>query len=277
MTIPRSTLLALLCVGPVAGGHGTGCGWGDDDAAAAAAPARSATGSRPVVLVELFTSQGCSSCPPADQLLGQLPGAVDGIEVLPLAFHVDYWNDLGWSDPFSRAEWTARQKRYVDALADGRIYTPQLVVQGSADVVGSDRRAAVGLIRRAASRTASPERARIQANVSARPAGLTVVVDAALGARRDDSPARADVWVALVESGLTTPVKRGENEGRSLVNHFVVRRLTRAFELEAGASRRGDVTLALEPGWRSDRLAVTVFLQDRDRHHVLAAAAARPR
>ncbi len=101
-------------------------------------------------------------------------------------------------------------------------------------------------------------------------------VDAALGSGVA-GPARADAWVALVENGLATKVARGENQGRGLVDHFVVRRLTRAFTVEAGGSGRGDVELALEPGWRRDRMAVTVFLQGGKDVAVLAAAAARPR
>jgi len=269
MTTIQTASLSLLTLGAL----GSGCGWGGDDAAAAAPSDRPAPASSgPAVLVELFTSQGCSSCPPADRLLGELPGEVDGVQVLPLAFHVDYWDDLGWRDPFSSAAWTARQNRYAHALGAGRIYTPQLVVMGTADVVGSDRGKATDLIRRAARKPASG--ARIQAAATAGPEGITVSVDAALGAGK---LARADAWVALVENGLATTVARGENKGRALVDHFVVRRLTRAFTVEAGGSQRGDVQLGLEPGWRRDRMAVTVFLQGGKNPEVLAAAAARPR
>ncbi len=127
MTMIRPALLSLLTVGGFGAG---GCGLGGEDAAAGPTVQPAAASSGPAVLVELFTSQGCSSCPPADRLLGALPGEVDGVQVLPLAFHVDYWDDLGWRDPFSSAEWTARQNRYAHALGAGRIYTPQLVVHG---------------------------------------------------------------------------------------------------------------------------------------------------
>jgi hypothetical protein len=92
---------------------------------------------RPAV-VELFTSQGCSSCPPADKLLGELARRSD---VLTLAYHVDYWNNLGWKDPFASADATRRQRRYAGALGLSGIYTPQMVVDGAIDAVGSDRRA----------------------------------------------------------------------------------------------------------------------------------------
>jgi hypothetical protein len=271
MPMIRAATLALLTLGVLC----AGCGWGGEDAAAGPST-RAAASSGPAVLVELFTSQGCSSCPPADRLLGVLPGEVDGVQVLPLAFHVDYWDDLGWRDPFSSAAWTARQNRYAHALGAGRIYTPQLVVMGTADVVGSDRARAIELIRQAAREPASGARIQATTTASAGKQALTVSVEAALGTGKPGL-ARADAWVALVENGLATKVGRGENSGRGLVDHFVVRRLTRAFTVEAGHPRRGDVELALEPTWRRDRMAVTVFLQDGRDLEVLAAAAARPR
>ncbi|HET9768631.1 MAG TPA: DUF1223 domain-containing protein, partial [Thermoanaerobaculia bacterium] len=128
-------------------------------AAAAGAPARP-------VLVELFTSQGCSSCPPADRLVAELAAQPPGERaVVPLAFHVDYWNYIGWQDPFSAAEWTARQRRYGAALGGGRIYTPELVVGGTADCVGTD---ASRLRRLAAAAAAEPERATVELLPAAR-------------------------------------------------------------------------------------------------------------
>jgi hypothetical protein len=265
-----SSRLLLPCVLALGVAPDAACGLAGDDAAAATAPARStATATDPAVLVELFTSQGCSSCPPADRLLGELPAAVDGVQVLPLAFHVDYWDDLGWRDPFSSAEWTARQNRYAQSLGAGRIYTPQLVVQGGRDVVGSDRGGAVALIERAAH--APAERGRISATATTGGDRVAVSVEAALPSR---GSARADVWVALVESGLATQIARGENQGRALMNHFVVRRLVKGMSLDAAGSRRGDVSLALEPGWRRDRMGVTVFLQDPSSLAILAAGSA---
>jgi hypothetical protein len=262
------TRVALLLAAVAATGLGSCRGRDEAAAAPAGAAASDRSAARPTgpVLVELFTSQGCSSCPPADRLLGQLPSAVDGVEVLPLAFHVDYWDDLGWRDPFSSAEWTARQRRYSGEVAGGRVYTPQLVVQGAADVLGSDRDDAVEAIR-AAARSARGGRIEARASGSDR---LTVAVEAQL-----DGAARADALVALVENGLSTKVARGENSGRALANQFVVRRLVKAFALEGAGVRRGEVHLDVDPAWRRDRLAVTVFLQDTSTMRVLAAASAR--
>jgi hypothetical protein len=194
------------------------------------------TGERPTILLELYTSQGCSSCPPADRLLSQLGREAD---LIPLAFHVDYWNDIGWRDPFSAGEWTERQLRYARRLDGGRVYTPQLVKAALA---------------RARDRTAG-------ARIAARGTLERIAVEA-------EGPASAERWVALVESGLATEVTRGENRGKSLENDFIVRRLIR---LEPGA---GEVSLALDPAWRRDRLSVAVFLQDPDSLAVLAAARA---
>src|SRR5580704_15663849 len=109
---------------------------GDPASASPQVPPRRA-GEAPLV-VELFTSQGCSSCPPADRVVNEMAhtGSYDGRPVVPLSFHVDYWNDLGWADPYSLPAWTERQRQYSAALGDDRVYTPELVVGGGAGVVG---------------------------------------------------------------------------------------------------------------------------------------------
>lgn len=166
------------------------------------------------VLIELFTSQGCNSCPPADALLGELarePG------VLALAFHVDYWNGLGWSDPFSSKLATARQNDYAQRLGKHSIYTPQLVVDGADDAVGSDRANVTALIAAAQRRAAMGPS--IETATDA--AGRRLV---RLGA----GPAsRATVWLAGYDRSRVTPVGRGENGGRTLTEYQVVRSLVR--------------------------------------------------
>jgi len=228
------------------------------------ATGRPAAPEHPVILAELFTSQGCSSCPPADRLLSSIRDlAGDGAEVIPLAFHVDYWDDLGWKDPFSAAEWTERQRRYALRVSGGRVYTPMLVVQGRAHMVGSSQGEIEAALRRAARDPATG--ATIAAHASS-PGKLTV--DAAAGG------ARATAFVALVESGIDTTVERGENQGRVLRNDFIVRRLSRAFDLAANARKSETVDLALDPSWRRDRVVVVLFLQDPESLAIQAAARA---
>ena len=160
---------------------------------------------RPVVL-ELFTSEGCSSCPPADALLGQLstqPG------VLALAYHVDYWNYLGWADPFSSSDHTNRQRGYARAMGLRSVYTPQLVVDGTRDLVGSDE----GAVRAA---IAKP-RDGIPITASLESGSMEVSIGAAANA------GSAEVTAVSYRSRAETKVARGENSGRSLTEYSIVR------------------------------------------------------
>lgn len=173
-----------------------------------------AAAERPILL-ELFTSQGCSSCPPADRLLADLaqqPG------VLALAFHVDYWDRLGWKDPYASAEWTERQRGYGGRLTGspyaGRIYTPQLVIDGKIDAVGSDAPA----IRRALIK-ARAEAINVGVSLTLRPGGLRAVAQA--------SPYKeAKLTLFVVDPPHVTRVARGENAGQSLREVRIVRSLS---------------------------------------------------
>jgi hypothetical protein len=235
----RALAAAALAVLAACGGPG-----GGEARADPAPPARAATRAAPVV-VELFTSQGCSSCPPADRYLSEIAtaGAVDGRPVVALAYHVDYWNDLGWADPFSRAAWSARQGRYGHALGAGRVYTPELVVAGAADAVGSSRGRVRALIAHAPAQRAITARARRDG------ARLHVTATA---------PAGADVWVALWEDGLVTQVPRGENAGARLVSDRIVRRLVRV----ARAGATGAAEVAIDPAWK--HVGAVAFAQRPD-------------
>jgi hypothetical protein len=209
------------------------------------------------VVVELFTSQGCSSCPPADRLLSTLgpPLRDGGPVILPLAFHVDYWNDLGWADPMSTPAWTERQQRYAAAMRGGRVYTPQLVVQGSAHVVGSRGRSVADAI--AAATAVPPVVAHAQRD------GDAIVVDA-------DGVTGADVFVAVTEDGIATQILRGENAGASARDDHVVRAFARVV---AAGARSGRATIAIDKRWRRDRLAVVVLAQRPDDLVITAASA----
>jgi hypothetical protein len=177
--------------------------------AATTASALAAPVANPLV-IELFTSQGCSSCPPADALLGRLKR--DRPEVLALDFHVDYWNSLGWRDPFSSPEATARQQAY-DAAIGSEVYTPQLVVGGTRQVVGSDRDAVSSAIAAvSAARAAAPP---IALSLTASGAGLALDVGAGAGVGR--------LWLVGFDDQHRTSIGRGENSGRTVTEVNVVR------------------------------------------------------
>jgi hypothetical protein len=190
----------------------------------------------PVVL-ELFTSQGCSSCPPADALLGELtrqPG------IIGLAWHVDYWNSLGWRDPYARREWTERQKTYAQHLRS-EVFTPALVVNGAAMLVGSDRAA----VRRAID-TVSP------------PPVVVALRRAGSGLEAEITPVSNAMTGMLVtyDPEQSTQVETGENQGRRLVEYRVVRdvatfeRLTPMPVLPSVPANRGAVLLVQDAEWR---------------------------
>lgn len=207
------------------------CTTAEGDPAARGRQASSGDATGPLVL-ELFTSQGCSSCPPADRVLSELgaAGALAGRPVIPLAFHVDYWNDLGWADPFSSAEWSARQQRYAGALGEDGVYTPQLVIAGRAHVIGSDRR-------KIAARAATvPSTRALTAAAAWHPRAVTVTTAERLGG--------AELWAVIWQDGLATEVVRGENRGEALRNDRVVRRLVKL-------DRDGSATIPLDPSWKT--------------------------
>ena len=209
------------------------------------------------VVVELFTSQGCSSCPPADQVLAAL-GEEPGGAVIPLAFHVDSWNHLGWMDPFSKREWTLRQQFYARMLGGRGPYTPQAVVDGAHELVGSDERALRAAIARAAAQPAAAVTVAVGGD------GESVVVEASVERPAALRGRKLDVMAALYENQLSTAVPRGENGGQTLRDTRVVRLLERAVRLpddgpDAATAR---VTLQLGKGWVRQNLGVAVFVQD---------------
>jgi hypothetical protein len=176
----------------------------------AAAPA-SAGGKSPVVL-ELFTSQGCSSCPPADEYLGELTARGD---VIPLAFHVDYWNYIGWVDPYASKVMTQRQKDYARTLNQRYVYTPEIVVNGSAQEVGSNRHGVEALIE--AAKKSPSDGPSID---------LTLTDDGKVHARIGAGAphvAAATVWIVKFDRPHETTVAVGENEGRTLTDYQTVR------------------------------------------------------
>jgi hypothetical protein len=222
------------------------------------------------VLVELFTSQGCSACPPADSLLEVLAASREYHDrIVPLVYHVDYWDRLGWTDPLGSADWSNRQRAYAKRLSPTKLYTPELVVDGTGECVGFDESAAQGLIDQALDTEPGGE-ARIT-GLTVEGDSIRVGVKAETRAAGDDT---LDVMVAVFESGIATEVKAGENEGRTLSDAFAVRALKRAFTLPAKAPRRGSAVVAvpLGPGWNPAHLGAAVFIQDRRTLAVTGAA-----
>jgi hypothetical protein len=168
-------------------------------------------------VVELFTSQGCSSCPPADKLLAELaerPG------VVALSYAVDYWNYLGWHDTLSSTANSDRQREYAQARGDGRVYTPQVVVDGLIHVNGSDEKAIGQAIEDASSRLAN-----VKVPVSMRADGSTLVIDVA-AAPEQSSARTATIWLAIAKEQQTVSITRGENRGQNLSYHHPVRELS---------------------------------------------------
>ena len=228
---------------------------------------------RTPVVVELFTSEGCSSCPPADDLLSRMAQQqpIANAEVIALEEHVDYWNELGWVDPFSSGEWTARQQVYAGVLGNGNAYTPQMVVDGKTEFVGSQSRKAWQAVRQAA----EEQRARVTLRPGKSPDSGTESLSVSI-TRLPETAGRdtAEVWLTITETGLHSAVKRGENAGEDLHHAAVVRSIRKIGEAKAGdeTSFSGDATVPLRAEWRRENLHSVVFVQGKKSRRILGAA-----
>jgi hypothetical protein len=220
------------------------------------------------VLVELFTSEGCSDCPPADTLLQKMIDAPPaGVEIVGLGQHVDYWDRLGWKDRFSSAALTERQRLYATRFNNESIYTPQMVVDGRAEFVGSDATAA----RKAVERSLTMPHGTVRIEMESSAAHLAVVVNAS-DLPRFDRGDHADFVVAITEDRLQSSVTRGENHGRTLNHAAVVRHLATIGEAtDTSPSARAELTLA--PDLHREHLKVVAFVQERRGRTILASAA----
>jgi hypothetical protein len=206
------------------------------------------------IVVELFTSEGCSSCPPADALLSKLrqAGVETGTEVLILGEHVDYWNQQGWTDRFSSAAFTERQSEYARRFELQSPYTPQMVIDGHAEVSGNDA-SGVGHQLTLAAQHAKPAQIKLSWNTEGK---LQVDIDGT-------ADADGKVLLAITEDGLSTQVGRGENSGRLLQHNGVVRELH-----EIGSVRHGKFSSAVKASrhsdWKPENLRALVFVQKSD-------------
>jgi len=214
------------------------------------------------VVVELFTSEGCSSCPPADALLRTLDATqpVAGIQLVVLGEHVDYWDDLGWKDTFSSHAFTVRQGAYVDRLHLASSYTPQMVVDGTYECSGSDGRRAAQAF----------EKAGALPKIGVRISGVKIEngsVRAHL--ETDASPSKHEVFVALVLDHAQSQVLRGENGGHRLQHVAVVRSLTKVGKTAKGEAFSKDVSLTAAPSEVPYRLVA--FVQEPNQGKILGA------
>jgi len=230
------------------------------------APVAVATSS---VLVELFTSEGCSTCPPADKLLREfdINQPVKGVQVIVMSEHVDYWDRLGWKDPFSSALFTQRQGEYAQALHFEDVYTPQMIVDGRTGFVGSKRAAAFQAIAEAARSPKANVTLAIRETTSTS-IKLSVHVDGISDVARGEV---AEVMLAIAESGLSNKVSRGENSGRQLAHSSVVRKLIKIGKVEAGTFN-AEPAVNLDRAWKRQQIKAVVFLQQRTSRRVLGAA-----
>ncbi|KAF8026177.1 hypothetical protein BT93_F2861 [Corymbia citriodora subsp. variegata] len=229
--------------------------------AAASAAAAVAEDQRGAVLVELFSSQGCATSPEAELLLSRLGRGDFEVEapVVVLAHHVDYWDYMGWKDPFGSSQSTVRQKAYVEALRLDTMFTPQVVVQGRSQCVGTDQDALLSAIA-SAPRFPSPT---LQANFQ-RPSPDSFQVSLS-GALRMKVEGQANVMVALYENGLLTDCLKGDNKGRVMSNDFVVRKLEKLCtvkDISAKKTVSGTVNFSLWEGFKSSKCGIAVFVQN---------------
>lgn len=231
-----------------------------------------AAGVDPVpVVVELFTSQGCSSCPPADRLLAELASdqPVPGALIVPLSEHVDYWNRLGWTDPFSSSRFSERQRAYAHAAGSRRIYTPQMMVDGRHGFVGSERKEALGHIAKASMEAHADVRL---AACDATPDCWRVEIEGADRVGEADAIGNiARVVYAVTESNLEVDVPRGENAGRELSHVAVVRWMDELGSVGSAGTFSGRVRPQMDSDWDRENLRIVVFVQEEESRRILGA------
>ena len=211
-----------------------------------------------LALVELFTSQGCSSCPPADELLANLiKENNDNQQVIAISFHVDYWDRLGWKDPFSQRLFTQRQRNYVDKLDLRSAYTPQMVVNGKYEFVGSDKSALQSALKKA-----KEDFSKVSVkNLMAKESNDAISVSYEIDGKMDED----QVFLCLISPKEVTSIKRGENGGRTLTNTNVVLQMSEGFNIS-----KGTYVFKISESKKKD-LAMVAFVCDKNSMAVKAA------
>ena len=233
-----------------------------------------ATGSHPPdgkpqpVVVELFTSEGCSSCPPADALLKDLSEQqpVEGVQIIALEEHVDYWNHLGWADPFSSTAFSQRQDEYARSFGTDSVYTPQMVVDGQFELVGSRSTEARKTIQKAANLPKLEVTLSSIPNSSPEKLAVEIQITNPHAIRLHDA---AELWVAITETNLQSDVKEGENSGETLKHAAVVRSLRKVQTLRDLSDCKQRVDLSVDSHWKKENLAAVVFVAEKNSHKII--------
>ncbi len=240
--------------------------------ATAQAPSSQASAGREAVVVELFTSEGCSSCPPADALLAELATRqpLGAAEVIALEEHVTYWDEQGWKDPFSSSSLTTRQYDYASSLHNGNPYTPQMVVDGTAGFVGTRG----GTARQEIEKAAAIKKARVEISlvspIQNNSAAFKISVEKLSSAAPKDT---AEVILAITESGLHTSVKGGENVGKELQHSPVLRELKVIGVMGKNGQEgfAGQAAVKVDSKWNVENLRAVIFVQEKKSRRILAA------
>jgi hypothetical protein len=225
------------------------------------------------VVVELFTSEGCSSCPPADAFLAKLTeqGPSHNLQIVALEEHVDYWDDQGWRDPFSSHNWTTRQNAYAGVLGNKNPYTPQIVVDGSVECSGGQQQLAVQTIFKESSQAKTP--VTLSQGVAGKPGSDSFSVQ--IGKLTPSAKGgAAEVWLAITETGLHSSVTRGENAGHELSHAAVVRSMRKIGEAkpDRDVPFSGDATIPIRNEWKRENLKAVAFVQEKSSLRILGAA-----
>ncbi len=225
-----------------------------------AAECSAKSGTQTVPLLELYTSEGCSSCPPADKWLSGLK--IDASKVTPLAFHVDYWDYIGWKDRFAKAEYSDRQRKTAAFGNASYVYTPQFVLNGRDFKSGGDSRfnSAIESQQKLASR------ANLKLDAVAESDGSIT-----LKANAEATSSHAEVFVALYENKLVSQVKAGENSGSTLNHDYVVRELFGAYPI--GNQNQFSKNFTLKPEWKNKDAGAVIFVQDSSNGEILQSLA----
>ena len=218
------------------------------------------------ILMELFTSEGCSSCPPADNWVERLDAAqpLAGAELIVLSEHVDYWDHDGWKDPYSSPQWTARQKGYVTMLGLSDAYTPQIILDGNVEV----RPANAQQTKQSLEKAAGAQMMAVRIDGAALASGeLTGRVEADGGAQKHSG----EVYVAVALDKTLTDVLAGENDGKKLTNVAVVKDLVKIGKLERGKNFDQTFRVKVWPGADAGNMRVVAFVQEPGQGRILGA------